>query len=71
MVVYSTKIKQSDHDGNSMRVKYHGLGVVADKDTDGEEQIERKKPKPKKPIEPDQPPPDMPQTILPRRTWYR
>ncbi|MEX1350597.1 MAG: hypothetical protein AB1Z31_23000 [Desulfobacterales bacterium] len=24
-----------------MRVKYHGLGVVADKDTDGEEQIER------------------------------
>ena len=41
MVVYSTKIKHSDHDGNSMRVKYHGLGVVADKDSDGEEQIER------------------------------
>ena len=41
MVVYSTKIKPSDHEGVSMRVKYHGLGVVADKDTDGEEQIER------------------------------
>ena len=39
MVVYSTK--HWDHNGNSMRVKYHGLGVVADKDTDGEEQIER------------------------------
>jgi len=39
MVVYSTK--HGDHDGNSMRVMYHGLGVVADKDTDGEEQIER------------------------------
>ena len=39
MVVYSTK--QGDHDGNSMRVRYHGLGVVADKDTDGAKQIER------------------------------
>ncbi len=38
MVVYSTK--QGDHDGNSMRVRYHGLGVVADKDTDGAKQIE-------------------------------
>ena len=38
MVVYSTK--QGDHDGNSMRIKYHGLGVVADKDNDGEKQIE-------------------------------
>jgi MGT family glycosyltransferase len=41
MVVYSTKLKRSDHDGNSIRVKYHGLGIVADKDTDGQEQIER------------------------------
>ena len=39
MVVYSTK--HWDHNGNSMRVKYHNLGVVADKDTDDEEQIER------------------------------
>ena len=39
MVVYSTKL--GDHDGNSMRVKYHGLGVVADKDTDTAKQIER------------------------------
>jgi MGT family glycosyltransferase len=38
MVVYSTK--HGDHDGNSMRVKHYGLGVVADKDTDGDEQIE-------------------------------
>ena len=38
MVVYSTK--QGDHDGNSMRVRYHGLGVIADKDNDGEKQIE-------------------------------
>ena len=37
----STLHKPSDHDGVSMRVKYHGLGVVADKDTDSEEQIER------------------------------
>jgi MGT family glycosyltransferase len=39
MVVYSTN--HFDHDGNSMRVRYHGLGVVADKDTDHAKQIER------------------------------
>ena len=38
MVVYSTK--KGDHDGNSVRIYYHGLGVVADKDIDGEKQIE-------------------------------
>ncbi len=39
MVVYSTN--HFDHDGNSMRVRYHGLGVVAEKDTDHAKQIER------------------------------
>lgn len=39
MVVYSTN--HFDHDGNSRRVLYHGLGVVGDKDIDGEMQIER------------------------------
>ena len=32
MMVYSTKTM--DHNGNAARVAYHGLGIVADKDTD-------------------------------------